>query len=51
MARYVSASDNIIQKIDKVIFEAVDLGLDPIEIDRIVQECIAWSVKELGKIK
>jgi hypothetical protein len=35
--------------IDRTVIEALDLGLDPIDINRLVEESIAWAIKELEK--
>ena len=51
MAKYVdySPEDSVFNQINQGIFEAVDLGIEPDEIQKLVEEAIAWSVKELDK--
>jgi hypothetical protein len=51
MAKFVdySLEDGIANQIDKDIFEAIDLGIDPHELKKLVEESISWAVKELDK--
>ena len=51
MAKYVdySLKDININEIDQAIFEAIDLGINPLELKKIVEESISWAVKELDK--
>ena len=51
MAKYIdhSLEDGISKQIDEAVFEAVDLGIRPLDIKKLVEESIAWAVKELDK--
>jgi hypothetical protein len=48
MAKYNTYGEQHLKKhVDDVVIEAIDLGLTPSEIDKMVEESIAWAVQEL----
>jgi hypothetical protein len=52
MAKYTieeTTEDVVLKEIDHNVFEALDLGIDPQEIQKQVEESIAWGLKQLDK--
>ena len=50
MARYITESkDRFREDVENVVHEGFDLGLDAQEIDKMVQEAIAWVTVEFFK--
>lgn len=51
MAKYShnSPTEIIQEQIDSLVFEALDLGIEPDDIVKVVEQSISWGLKKLEK--
>jgi len=51
MAKFFALTQEkeVLEDIEKIVVEALDIGMSPENINKIVQETLAWAMLELSK--